>query len=190
MKLLNEILDFNEKFVAEKGYEKYETSKLPDKKMVIVSCMDTRLVELLPKSMNLKNGDFKHVKNAGAIVSDPFDSVMRSILVAVYALNADEVFVIGHHQCGMASVDPGKMIEEFKGRGVSEDTIATLRHGGVDIEKWLEGFDSVESSVKDSVDVVKNHPLLPADVPVHGLVIAPDTGKLDLVINGYENQDQ
>ncbi|MEB8646758.1 carbonic anhydrase, partial [Bacillus cereus] len=25
------------------------------------------------------------------------------------------------------------------------------------------------------------------EVPVHGLVIDPDTGKLDLVVNGYDN---
>jgi carbonic anhydrase len=188
MQLLNEILGYNESFVKEKSYEPYVTSKLPDKKMVVVSCMDTRLVELLPKSMNLRNGDFKLIKNAGAIISHPFGSVMRSILVAVYELNADEVFVIGHHQCGMASVDPEKMIDKFKNRGVSDDTINTLKHSGVNLEKWLEGFNRVEDSVKNSVEMVKNHPLLPGETPVHGLVIAPDTGKLDLVVSGYDNQ--
>lgn len=62
--------------------------------------MDTRLVELLPHALNLRNGDVKIVKNAGALVSHPFGSIMRSILVAVYELQADEVCVIGHHDCG------------------------------------------------------------------------------------------
>jgi carbonic anhydrase len=35
------------------------------------------------------------------------------------------------------------------------------------------------------VQVVKNHPLLPPDVPVHGLIIHPETGELDLVVDGY-----
>ena len=47
MKSLEEILQYNEKFVEEKKYEEYETGKFPNKKMVIISCMDTRLVELL-----------------------------------------------------------------------------------------------------------------------------------------------
>ncbi|WP_221563493.1 carbonic anhydrase [Alkalihalobacillus sp. TS-13] len=186
MKLLNEILNYNSSFIEEKAYEPYKTSNLPDKRMVVVSCMDTRLVELLPRSMNLRNGDFKLIKNAGAIISHPFGSVMRSLLVAVYELNADEVFVIGHHQCGMSSIEPEKMIGHFKERGISEDTINTLKHSGLDLEKWLSGFDSVEESVQNSVDMVRNHPLLPGDIPVHGLVIAPDTGKLDLVVDGYE----
>ena len=45
-----------------------EQDKFPQKKMIIISCMDTRLVELLPKSMNIRNGDTKNLKTAGAIV--------------------------------------------------------------------------------------------------------------------------
>ena len=64
----------------------------------------------------------------------------------------------------------------------------TLEYSGIDFQNWLKGFNRVEDSVAHSVDVIKNHPLLPNDVPVHGLVIDPSTGKLDLVINGYENK--
>lgn len=52
--MIKEILDFNKQFVAEKKYEKYITSKYPDKKLAIVSCMDTRLTELLPAALGLK----------------------------------------------------------------------------------------------------------------------------------------
>ena len=101
MKSLEEILQYNEKFVEEKNTKsmKQENSRI---KMVIISCMDTRLVELLPKAMNMRNGDVKIIKVAGAVISHPFGSIMRSILVAVYELGADEVCVVGHHDCGMA----------------------------------------------------------------------------------------
>jgi len=97
MALLNEILDFNASFVSEKKYEQYATTKFPDKRIVILTCMDTRLTELLPKAMNLKNGDAKIIKSAGAVVNHPFGGIMRSILVAIYELQADEVYIIGHH---------------------------------------------------------------------------------------------
>ena len=42
--------------------------------------MDTRLMELLPKALNLKNGDAKIVKNAGATIMHPFGSIIRSII--------------------------------------------------------------------------------------------------------------
>lgn len=92
---LTSILEHNQRFVREKKYEPYRTTKFPSKKLVIVTCMDTRLTELLPQAMGLKNGDAKIVKNAGAIVSHPFGSVMRSILVAIYELQAEEVCIVG-----------------------------------------------------------------------------------------------
>ncbi|MDM5190467.1 carbonic anhydrase [Bacillus sp. DX4.1] len=186
MKSLEEILQYNEKFVEEKKYEEYETGKYPNKKMVIISCMDTRLVELLPKAMNMRNGDVKIIKVAGAVISHPFGSIMRSILVAVYELGADEVCVVGHHDCGMTKIQASSTIEKMKERGVTEEKLDILRYSGISLERFLQGFSSVEESVEHSVSVLRNHPLLPTDVPVHGLVIHPDTGKLDLVVNGYE----
>ena len=42
----HKILKFNKQFVEERRYEQFITSKYPDRKIAIVSCMDTRLVEL------------------------------------------------------------------------------------------------------------------------------------------------
>ncbi|WP_240758325.1 carbonic anhydrase [Lysinibacillus sp. SGAir0095] len=184
---LNEILSFNESFVKFKQYEPYITSKYPDKKSVILTCMDTRLVELLPKAMNLKNGDVKIVKSAGAQVSHPFGAVMRSILVAVYELKADEVYVIGHHDCGMSAIDPEVMIQHMVERGINEDIFNTVKYSGIDIVDWLRGFGDVSTSVLKSVDMIRNHPLMPKMTPVHGLVIDPNTGKLDLLADGNTN---
>ena len=49
--MIDEILAFNRRFVAEKGYERYITDKYPNKRIAIVTCMDTRLVELLPAAI-------------------------------------------------------------------------------------------------------------------------------------------
>ncbi|TYR82059.1 carbonic anhydrase [Priestia megaterium] len=186
MSLLQDILTYNEKFVEEKQYEVYTTSKFPEKKMVILSCMDTRLVELLPHSMNLRNGDVKIVKNAGALVSHPFGSIMRSILVAVYELQADEVCVIGHHDCGAGKLEAESFLNKAREQGITDQVINTLEYSGLDLKKWLAGFESVEETVKHSVDTIRNHPLFAKHIPVHGLVIDPNTGKLDLVVDGYE----
>lgn len=75
----------------------------------------------------------------------------------------------------------------MKERGITNEKLDTLRYSGIDLERFLQGFSSVEESVEHSVSILRNHPLLPEEVPVHGLVIDPDTGKLDLVVNGYDN---
>lgn len=187
MTLLNEILDYNQQFVETREYERYETTKFPNKRMVILTCMDTRLLELLPKALNVSNGDVKTIKNAGALVSHPFGSIMRSILIAVYELKAEEVLVIAHHDCGMSGLKAEPVIESMKNRGVKDETIDTLTYSGINIKKWLHGFDNVTESVEHSVGVIRNHPLMPEGVPIHGLVIDPKTGKLDLVVDGYQS---
>ena len=49
--MLEEILQYNKEFVESKAYEKYAASKYPNKKLAILSCMDTRLTELLPAAL-------------------------------------------------------------------------------------------------------------------------------------------
>lgn len=185
MTKLDEILVHNTKFVEEKGYEPFATSNLPDKRLVVLSCMDTRLTELLPKAMNLRNGDAKFIKNAGAVVTHPYGSVMRSILVAVYELTADEVIVVGHHGCGMSSLNAASMLDKMRHRGVSEDTLQQVNEQGVHLNSWLTGFHDIRESIQDTVDIIRSHPLLPKDVYVHGLVVDPQTGSLDVVDSGY-----
>ncbi|WP_026694942.1 beta-class carbonic anhydrase [Peribacillus kribbensis] len=188
MALLDQILEHNQKFVENKEYEKYRTDKFPQKKLVVLSCMDTRLVELLPKALNVKNGDVKIVKNAGAVIAHPFGSIIRSLIVAVYELGADEVIVVGHHDCGMSGMDPERTLNKMKERGITDEVIQTLENSGTDLHKWLEGFKDVTESVAHNVSLIKNHPLIAGDIPIHGMVIDPATGKLDLIVNGYENQ--
>lgn len=176
--MIEEILRHNKKFVAEKQYEKFLTSKYPDKKIAIVTCMDTRLVELLPAALGLRNGDVKIIKNAGGVITNPFDSTMRSLLVAVYELGVDEIMVIGHAGCGVQGMDASEMLHLMKERGVPESNISLMRHCGIDLDKWLHGFDDVAQSVSETVDLIRNHPLMAADIRVAGYVIDSATGEL------------
>lgn len=57
--MIDQIIDYNKDFVARKGYEKYLTDKYPDKKLAVLSCMDTtrsrgQVFDLLPKDKNKK----------------------------------------------------------------------------------------------------------------------------------------
>jgi len=186
MTKLDEVLSFNREFVANNEYEKYVNNNAPDRRLVVVTCMDTRLTELLPKALNIRNGDAKIIKNAGAIITAPFGNIMRSVIVALYELKGDEVMIIGHHDCGMTGIDPKVVVGHMMKRGIRQDTVRMLHNSGVDFNRWLTGFENVRSSVEKSVEIVRNHPLLPPGTPIHGLIIDPVTGALELVTDGYE----
>lgn len=184
--MIEEMLAYNKKFVEEKQYEKYTAGKLPQKKIAIVTCMDTRLTELLPAALGIKNGDCKIIKNAGGVVSSSFGSVVRSLLVAIIELGVEEVMIIGHTDCGVSHIDADMMITHMQRRGIDTDTIDLIKYCGVDFEKWLAGFDTVEQSVKETVDMLRNHPLIPKDVRIGGYVIDTVTGELTVIEKAQE----
>ena len=146
--MIEDILKYNNLFVKDKSYEKYITSKYPDKKIAILSCMDTRLTELLPAALGLKNGDAKIIKNAGGVVTHPFGSAVRSLLIAIMDLNVSEVMVIGHTDCGVQNLDADRMIERLKERNISTEQIDMIKYIGIDLNTWLKGFDTVEANLK------------------------------------------
>ena len=173
-----QILEHNRRFVAEKHYEKFITSKYPDKKIAVVTCMDTRLVELLPAALGFKNGDVKMIKNAGGVITDPFDSTVRSLLVGIYELGVQEIMVIGHTECGVQGMNGAEMQHLMKERGIPEQNITLMKHCGIDLDSWLHGFDDTEAAVSETVDLVRNHPLIPKDVSVKGYIMDSVTGEL------------
>lgn len=176
--MIDEILAYNCEFVASRGYERYTTSKYPDKRIAIVTCMDTRLVELLPAALGIRNGDVKMIKNAGATITNPFDSTMRSLLVAVYELGVNEVMIIGHTGCGVQGMDSAEMLHLMRQRGIDDEHISLMRHCGIDLDSWLHGFDDTHAAIAETVDLVRNHPLMPKDVRVAGYLMDSVTGQL------------
>lgn len=184
MSLLNTILSHNDEFVEQGAYSDFFTNKYPEKQLAILTCMDTRMMQLLPAAMGLKNGDAKLIKNAGALVTHPWGSVMRSLLVAVFELKVREIMVVAHHDCGMRGLNAQAFLQKSHEQGIPDDRITTLRNAGIDLDGWLTGFDNVEDSVRHTVSIIRRHPLMPDSVAVHGLVIHPTTGKLTVVVDG------
>ena len=177
--MINEIIEYNKSFVASKGYEQYVTSKYPDKKLAVLSCMDTRLTELLPAALGLKNGDAKIIKNAGGLVISPFDSAMRSLVVAVYEVGVEEIMVVAHSNCGACHMSYDHFHHEMNARGVTDETLDTIRRCGIDLDQWLEGFKDTPESVCKTVATIKTHPLMPSDITVRGFIIDSTTGALE-----------
>ena len=163
------ILAHNRAFVERRDFERYTTDKYPDKKLAIVSCMDTRLTALLLAALGLKNGDAKIIKVAGAEVAHPFGSVMRSLLI------------VAHTNCGAQHMSGKEMVANMERLGVSAERIEFARHCGIDFDKWLAGFGDTEEAVRKSVDMVANHPVMPPHVRVIGFIMDSDTGELSVI---------
>ena len=178
MNNIDKVLEFNREFVASKKYEAHLTDKYPDKRLAVLSCMDTRLSVLLQDALGLKNGDAKIIKNAGAVIPSKWDSSMRSLIVAVYELGVNEIMVVAHTTCGACHMSFGHFKEEMLKRGIPE---SELDRNDVDLNEWLEGFHDTEASVRNTVASIIEHPLIPKDIVVRGFIIDSATGELNEV---------
>ena len=178
------MLEYNRAFVEHALYEKYLTTKYPDRKIAILSCMDTRMTELLPAALGLKNGDVKLIKNAGGRVTSPYDSAMFSLLVAVYELGVDTILVIGHDDCGGCGLNGAHMVSQMRSHGISPAVMDSIRVDGKTVEEWLTGFGDVTKSVQYTVHTIQTHPLMHQDISVLGFVMDPVTGLLRAVDAG------
>lgn len=175
MTVLDDVLKDNREFVE--NFQGIEMSHHAAKNLVILSCMDCRLIEFLELALGLDRGDAKIVRNAGnSIVGE---DAIRSIGAALYNLDANEVLVVGHTDCGMASADADELKEKMIARGIKEEDIAKY-----DLAEWIGGFDDEEENVRNVVEKIKSHPLIP-EVPVHGAIIDIVTGELKVLVDGY-----
>ena len=93
----------------------------------------------------------------------------------------EEIMVIGHTDCGVQHINSEMMIHHMKQRGIPQESIDLMKYCGIDFEKWLAGFDTVEQSVSETVETIKNHPLIPGDILIGGYVINTQTGELQVI---------
>ncbi len=186
MSTLEQILNANKQFVENVPLEFLNdgsvTSKLPSRELAIFTCMDTRLVDFLEPAMGISRGEAKVIKIAGNTISGPFEATIRSLVMSIFELGVKEIMVIGHLDCGMANTDSKKLIQKMLARGVSADAIKMIEK---EMENWIDHFHHPVENIEETVIMIRSNPLIPNDVPVHGLIFNPHTGELNVVIDGY-----
>ncbi|MBP2641372.1 MAG: Carbonate dehydratase [Firmicutes bacterium] len=188
MNILDQVLAANHHFVEHlpDEYIHYcpETSKLPTRQLAIFTCMDTRLVDFLEPAMGIKRGEAKMIKNAGNSVTGPFESTIRSLIVGIYELGVKEVMVIGHLDCGIAHTSAEGLIQKMLERGISPDAIKMVE---AELKNWIDHFHHPVDNIEEVVIKIRSNPLIPKDVPVHGLLFNPQSGQLEVIVDGYQS---
>ena len=185
--MIDELVERNREYVESRGRREHGAPKYPGLKTAVVSCMDTRLVRMLPDALGVSDGEVVFVKNAGGRLTDPYGETMRALLVAVYELGVDEVMFIGHTNCGAQGISPEAMERDMLGRGISAEAIERVKVE-TDFDAWLSGFGADGDSVRASMEMFENHPLVPKGVAVRGFVIDVRTGELSEVLRSQHLQ--
>ena len=186
--MLDEILANNERFLQERTLS--HIGHAPRKRTAVVTCMDCRLVRMFEDALGLERGEVLELRTAGATISQPeragaSSDLIRSLAGGIYLLGVREILVIGHTECGLAHANPSALIASMQALGVDPQRLIDQEGlGNTDgLLRWLGTFQDVHVNVKEVVNVIRNSPFLPR-LPVHGLVIDIQTGKLSVVDHG------
>ncbi len=177
--MLEKILEHNRKFVQERSRtgEDKPISGHAHKDIMVFTCMDTRLVELLEAAMGFKRGDIKILKNAGNIIRDNCSEVIRSVAVGTIIMGLKEVYVVGHKDCGMRKQNVEDIRAKMVEKGIPQDAIEAI-----DIAEWFGLLKNEAENVRDAVAKLKASPYVPKDVAVHGLLMDPNSGEIEVIV--------
>ena len=142
--------------------------------------MDARLDPA--KYAGLSEGDAHVIRNAGGRASD---DAIRSLVISYKLLGTAEWFVIHHTDCGMEfftdEVIRGLLAHSLETAALGPDGFHDVGTGPGSPEAayidWLTIADQT-GSVVDDVRRIREHPLVPAGIAIHGYVYDVRSGRL------------
>lgn len=177
--VLNEVLAANAEYAQNFG-DKANLPMPPGRHCAILTCMDARLDPA--KYAGLAEGDAHVIRNAGGRASD---DAIRSLVISYKLLGTREWFVIHHTDCGM---------ETFTDEIMRDLLASSLKTASVDASGWhdsgqgpgsTEGqfidwltIKNQQESVTADVRRIRNHPLVPKEIPIYGYIYDVKSGKL------------
>jgi carbonic anhydrase len=159
MSVVHEVTQANERYAA--GFAKGDLPAPPGKKFAVVTCMDARLDPA--RFLGLEEGDAHVIRNAGGLVND---ETIRSLVISHHLLGTEEAVVIGHSGCGMLTFTNADLHEKL---GPDSESID------------FQPFPDVAESVRQSVERIRSHPLLPDSFGASGFVYEVETGRIKAV---------
>jgi carbonic anhydrase len=179
MSILEEVLQANNDYAAEFG-EKSELALPPARGFAILTCMDARLDPA--RYAGLSEGDAHVIRNAGGRASD---DAIRSLVISYKLLGTKEWFVIHHTNCGMEfftdEVMRDLLANSLETAALGPDGFSDVGTGPGSTEAryidWLTIGDNSQSVTED-VTRIRNHPLVPAGIPIYGYIYDVGTGRL------------
>jgi carbonic anhydrase len=181
-KIVSEVVAANQAYAGSFG-AKADLALPPARQFAILTCMDARLDPA--KYAGLAEGDAHVIRNAGGRATD---DAIRSLVISHKLLGTKEWFVIHHTNCGMelfADEIIADLLEDdlgtasFDGKAWSNPH----HHGGHAAGHFIKWhtIKNQEASVVQDVRRIREHPLVPADVPIYGYIYDVRSGRINEV---------
>jgi carbonic anhydrase len=181
MRLFEAIVDANHRAIAGDASAGLHPGDFAEELPVIaLTCIDPRLNAIFPNALALPAEQFIWLRNAGNIIFDPMSSMTRTLALACAVKGGREIAIIGHTDCQIAKTTTMQLLDKLKALGIERHLLPD------NINEFFGTFGSERQNVIKACDIIRHSPLIGPKIPVHGLLVNTETGKLDWVVNGYQ----
>jgi len=181
MRLFEAIVDANHRALAGDEHAGLHPAEFESEfPIVALTCIDVRLNPLLPEVLGVPKEQFIWLRNAGNIITGPLSSTMRSLALACVVKGGKEIAIIGHTDCQVGKTTTMQLIDGFRELGVERQALPG------NVNEFFGMFASERANVIKAVDAVRHSPLIGPKIPVHGLLVDIETGKVEWLVNGYQ----
>src|SRR6266571_3438406 len=174
MRLLEAIVDANHRALAGDANAGLHPAEFAEElPLVALTCIDVRLNALLPQVLGVPQEQFIWLRNAGNIITGPQSSTMRSLALACAVKGGKEIVIIGHTDCQVGKTTAMQLIDRFRALGIERHVLPD------NLNEFFGIFGSDRQNVLKAVEIARSSPLIGPKVPVHGLLVDIETGRLE-----------
>jgi len=153
-----------------------------NRQLWVLACMDERLP--VEEVLGIKPGDAHVSRNAGGLVTD---DALRSAVLTTNFFGSKEIIVVNHTECGMLSATNEFIAQALRTKYLLDSSTLPLDPAIPDLgyfpdekafTQWFRMFDNVDDTTEKQVQILRDYPLIPKDVKIHGYVYEVETGRL------------
>ena len=150
------------------------------KKVLFVMGIEHKLDDFLTQGLNISLENIIVVQSSELKRIKPFDDLMRDIIITVYRENVDEIMVAVSQDDQKHTENLLDIISENKELQKKIEALDYLftyckpEFPYKNIREWLEGSDTLTERVKNTVEVIRHHSLMPPSVKVTELSMNPE----------------
>ncbi|MED2764321.1 carbonic anhydrase [Bacillus thuringiensis] len=154
-----------------------------NKKVLLLTDIEHGIEPIIQQVTNIQQENMLTIHSYDSVIVHPYGDIMRSIIIAIYQENVEEIFVVGIEDKETDVVNLQIQRDSIKNNReldyLFENCMPEFSSGSLD--EWLSGKENVSENIEKSIDMICHHPLVPSDVKFYGFKIDRTRGKETVV---------
>ncbi|MBB5173382.1 hypothetical protein [Texcoconibacillus texcoconensis] len=150
------------------------TNNSVNSKILIITNLSEDAQSLFPRLTNKKREQFLITNHLTNTILDPYGNVLKDVMMAIYEEDIQEIYLICEKHNRKGTLSKEKLLSSLE----ELDIAPKDQEGCID---WLTKPKQTETTIQENINVIQQHPLMPASVSVYGFAIHTETGDYEAI---------